>query len=374
MSAEESVSRRRWLQVTGGTIVGLAVGAAAGYLGAPKAPAEVVTKTVEKTTTVTVTPPPITPKPTPEKIMVAGMTDCVRDDRSWGQVHYESMERLTEKYPNVEISYAESVPWADIEKLYRDYAEEGYQVVGWWGFQGAEPCLAVAPTYVNTQFYFTCVTQHAPNAISMVYLEEEEGFLSGILAGLLTKTNTVGVYIGTDSPCGNAYANAYEIGAKLMNPDVTCLKAYAGSWVDPAKGKETALALFDAGADFLGKYSAISDIGGFEACKERNVYTTGIYLDQSAFAPDQVLASFTFHPDVLLEKMVKNTLEGYPPVGGQWPCGFAPMFYAYKRVQRHPAFDKLPSDVQEKFNHFASEIETGHFVPVRDESRFAVAI
>jgi len=368
--SKKSVSRREWVKTAGGTVAGLAVGAAIGYIAAPGARVERVTET--KTVTQTVTAKPAT-TPAPEVIKIAGMTDGTKQDLSWGQCHYGAMKAVEDKYPNVKISYSESVPWADIEKLYRDFAEEGYQIVGWWGFQGAEPCIAAAPAYPNTQFYFTCVTKHAPNAVSFVYLEEETGFMAGLLAGLLTKTNTVGVFIGTDSPCGNAYANAYELAAKMMNPKVKVLKAYAGTWVDPAKGKETALALFDAGADQLGKYSAMTDVGAFDACKERSVYTTGIYLDQSSLAPDLTLANFLFDPAPILERFVKAALEGRPPEGGQIPCGFPPMFNSFQKIQRTPAFDKLPSNVKDKFNKFAADVERGGFKVQRDESRFAVA-
>ncbi len=368
-SKKESISRRSWVKTAGGTIVGLAVGAAAGYFAKPTPEAEVEKVVETKTVTQTVT----AAAEKPEVVKIAGMVDCTRDDMSWGQCHYQAMKAVEDKYPNVEISYSESVPWADIEKLYRDYAEEGYQIVGWWGFQGAEPCVAASPDYPDTQFYFTCVTNHTPNAVSFVYLEEETGYMAGLLAGLLTETNIVGVFIGTDSPCGNAYANAYELAAKTVNPKVKVLKAYAGHWVDPAKGKETALALFDAGADHLGKYAAVSDLGGFDACKERNVYTTGIYLDQSPLAPDLTLANFLFDPLPILDKFVMNTLEGFPPMGGQIPCGFPPMFNSFQKIQRTPAFDKLPSDVKDTFNDYATRVEKGGFKIQRDESRFAVA-
>ncbi|MEM2960681.1 MAG: BMP family ABC transporter substrate-binding protein, partial [Candidatus Bathyarchaeia archaeon] len=167
--------------------------------------------------------------------------------------------------------------------------------------------------------------------------------------------------------------NAYEFAAKLVNPKVKVLKTYAGSWTDPAKGKETALSMFDAGADHLGKYAAMSDLGGFDACKERSVYTTGIYLDQSPLAPELTLANFLFDPAPILINFMKNTVEGLPVMGGQIPCGFPPMFNSFQKIQRTPAFDKLPSNVKEKFNEVAKEVEKGGYVIIRDETRFAVA-
>ena len=371
----ESVSRRSYLKYGAGVVTAVVAGVAGYYVGMSAAPAPgpgpAVTTTVTSTMTQTVTKPAEKPKIDPKDFLFAGMTDCTRDDSSWGSMCWTAQQKMEELY-GCKTSLSESVAWADIEKLYRDYLEEGYHFVMWWGFQGAEAALKICTEYPKQQTAYTCVTKNGPTATSVVLMEEAPGYVTGMLAGFLTKTNKVGAFCGTESPCGNAYVNGFEVGAKLVNPKVEVFKAYAGSWTDPAKGKTTALMMIDAGADFIGKYAAMTDTGAMAACKERNVGTTGIFVPQSQMAPEQDYVDFIMdymHDYAPVRLMIENLLAGGAPMGKQFPAGLCPMFgSAIKPVYNEP-FKKLPENVQKKIKDVCDRALAGTYVPERKEAK-----
>jgi len=370
----EPLERRSYLKYAGvGVVAAVVAGVAGYYAGTASVPAPGpgpgVTTTITSTQTVTKTAEK--PKFAPEDFKFAGMTDCTREDHSWGSMCWTAQKKMEELY-GCKTSLSESVAWADIEKMYRDYLEEGYHFVMWWGFQGAEAALKIHPEYPDQQVGFTCVTKHGTTATSVVLMEEAPGFITGMLGGFLTKTNKVGAFCGTESPCGNAYVNGFEAGAKYVNPKVQIVKAYAGSWTDPAKGKETALMMFDAGVDFLGKYAAMTDTGAMEACKERNVGTTGIFVPQSFMAPDQVYIDFVFdymHDYGPVRLMCENLLAGGKPIGRQFPAGLCPMFHSVFTAEYRDPFFKLPENVQKTIKETVDEALAGRYVPERKEKK-----
>jgi basic membrane lipoprotein Med (substrate-binding protein (PBP1-ABC) superfamily) len=273
-------------------------------------------------------------------------------------------QSLTSKF-SMETAFNESVALADIERLYRDYAQQGYDIVGWWGYQGAEAAMEVAGEFPSKQFFFTCAQQNGNNTVSFVYEEEQAGFLSGVLAGLTTKTNKVGVYAGKSDPCANAYANAYELGVSLTKPNAQVLKAYAGSWTDPSEGKQTALTMISNGADFIAKYSLLADKGGMEACRENNVSTTGNFLDQAFMAPSQTLVSIVFQTDVVASQLVTNAIAAQPPIGTQLPVGFENGGFS---VKYGSAYESLPQSVKTTFSSWVSRLQMGLYKVPRVET------
>ena len=109
----------------------------------------------------------------------------------------------------------------------------------------------------------------------------------GIIAGRLTKTNTIGTVISWPYPDENLPANGFINGAKSVNPEIKAKATYIDSWFNPPRAKEAALDQIAAGADFV--YA--ERFGLFEACKEKGVYAFGHFVDQNSLAPEVVVSS-----------------------------------------------------------------------------------
>lgn len=124
----------------------------------------------------------------------------------------------------------------------------------------------------------------APNVYSITYRYDETGFLAGVLAGLLETsqgvdriagTGVVGVVGGQDIPTINDYIDGFELGVASVAPDVKVLKAYAGSFADPVKGKAIAADMIGQGAEIVFTAAGGTDTGVFEAAADGNVWAIG---------------------------------------------------------------------------------------------------
>lgn len=136
----------------------------------------------------------------------------------------------------------------------------------------------------DKQFAIFDAVVEAPNVYSITYRYDETGFLAGALAGLLEtsqgverieNSGVVGVVGGQDIPTINDYIDGFEAGVKSVAPDVTVLKAYAGSFADPVKGKAIAADMIAQGAEIVFTAAGGTDTGVFEAAAEGGAWAIG---------------------------------------------------------------------------------------------------
>ncbi|KJQ53887.1 BMP family lipoprotein [Microbacterium sp. SA39] len=141
-----------------------------------------------------------------------------------------------------------------------------------------------ATRFPDKQFAIFDAVVDAPNVYSITYRYDETGFLAGVLAGLLetssgvdrvTGTGVVGVVGGQDIPTINDYIDGFEAGVASVAPDVKVLKAYAGSFADPVKGKAIAADMIGQGAEIVFTASGGTDTGVFEAAADGEVWAIG---------------------------------------------------------------------------------------------------
>jgi len=364
---KESEERRDYLKTVGALVAGLAVGGAAAWLGKPAERVEVPGPTVPGPTVTKTAPGPtvtVTAPPTPKKIKLAGMGVGPRDDLAWVQVAWEGMQKAKEQY-GAEIAFSEMVSPPEYEKVFRDYAALGYDVIAGFGFMFAEPAWAVADEYPEITFVYTCTPDYPPvdNVVAPIYQEQEGGAVVGVAMGLMTKTNKVGVVIGDVGPCCNSFAHGIAHGLKLVNPDATLLVVYAGAWADPAKGKDLAMGMIEAGADVLTHYADGTGLGVITAAKEKGIYWVGCFRDQSELAPDSCLGSYvTDHWEFM-----KQIMEAYLRGQLKKPWIFRADFNS--GISRWAPGPAIPNDVQEKVEKFIYGMITNKPVP-RDESKY----
>jgi basic membrane protein A and related proteins len=134
----------------------------------------------------------------------------------------------------------------------------------------------------------------------------QPAYLSGILAGGMTKSNIIGIVGGIPVPEVNRLINAFILGAQSVNPKVEAKVTYINSWFDPAAAKESALAQIAAGADVLYAERA----GVIEAAAEKGVYAVGNMFDQQADAPDNVLTSVMWSMEPTLAYLLDQVSKG----------------------------------------------------------------
>ena len=188
--------------------------------------------------------------------------------------------------------------------------------VGWEFWDVLTEC---APQLPDTKFIFVDngLDGVGDNLLSITYAQNEGSFLVGYIAGKLTTTNKIGAVGGEDSETINDFIVGYEAGAKYANPDVKVQRQYAGTYEDPARGKELALALYDSGCDIVFQVASRTGEGVFDAAAERGMYAIGVDSDQKFINPDVIICSMIKQVNLSIEQTVTALLEDGTWNGGE---------------------------------------------------------
>ncbi len=223
-------------------------------------------------------------KPQETKFKVIGIFATPIEEPWDGAIHQALLRAKQEL--GVDYEWVESVGYSDFERVLREYADKGPNLIMGDAFGNEEAARRVAKDYPNIAFAFGSGGGPAdPNFAVFDDWIHEPAYLCGLIAGKLTKTNIIGVVGGYPVPEVNRIVNAFIEGAKEANPKAKVKVTFIGSWFDPPKAKEAAIAQIEGGADvmFGERYGVI------DACKEKGIPVFGNVLDQSELAPDVVV-------------------------------------------------------------------------------------
>ncbi len=232
-------------------------------------------------------------KPTdgaPKKLHVALLTPGAISDRSWSGIAYDGLKTLRDSL-GAEISNIQTKTPAQFEENFRQYGAQHFDLVIGHGFEYQDAAARVAPTYPNTIYIVTSGRVTGPNLGGVSFAFEESSYQAGIIAGAMTRTNTIGLIAGEEQPPVKASFAAFALGARSINPKVKVLTSYIGSWEDVSAAKEQALAQIAQGADILFQNADAAGLGVFQAAKEKKVLAFGTNSNQNNIAPDVVVAS-----------------------------------------------------------------------------------
>ena len=231
-----------------------------------------------------------------------------------------------------EITYqwSENVANTDYERVMREYAEGGAGLVLGEVFGVERAARAVAKDYPKTAFLMgSSFGPEQPNFAVFDNYIQECSYLTGLVAGSLTKSNLVGMVGGYPIPEVNRLMHAFMDGAREVNPEVKFTVSFIGSWYDPPKAKEAAFAMIDQGADLM--YA--ERFGVSDAAKERGVKAVGNVVDTQDQYPGTVVASALWHMEPSIGKVLAAVkggsfkAEDYGPLSnlGAGGCTVAPM-------------------------------------------------
>jgi len=255
-----------------------------------------------------------------DALKVAMVLPGAINDQGFNQAGYAGL-KLIEKELNAETAYSEHTPIAEFEQVYRDFAEQGFDVVIGHGFEFGDVALNVAPDYPDVKFI---VGMHpfaeAENVAGIAAKLWESAYVLGHLAGRMTENDTIGGIGGFDFPVIISQMEAYRMAAQKVNPDVKVTNVYIGTFDDPAKGKEAAYAQISAGADVIFHVADAAGVGVIQACAEEDLWSIGFALDQHHLAPESVISSLLFHTDKMylldVQKLIDGTWTGEPRAYG----------------------------------------------------------
>ena len=264
----------------------------------------------EETTTTAAAPATTTTEAAPEaELKVAVAYDLAgRGDGGFNDLAYNGAEQAAAELglELTEVTAKAEDTDQDRSDRLRLLADSGHNPIIAVGFTYAGPVAEVAAEYPDVWFGIVDDgTVEAPNVAGLVFAEEEGSFLVGVVAALESETGHVGFIGGVNVPLIVKFEAGYIAGAKAVNPDITVTSTYLSQppdfsgFNDPAKGKEAAKGMFDAGADIV--YAAAGGSGGglFEAATEGGYLAIGVDADQYHTAAPEVR-------DVIMTSMLKN--------------------------------------------------------------------
>jgi basic membrane protein A and related proteins len=221
------------------------------------------------------TPQAATTAASQEKYKIAYISYQAVDSQEWLQNLVKGVTEYIKTHPNIEFKVIEALQTSDYEPKTRAAAEAGYNVIITSYNALAAATIAVAKDYPDIKF---ASLQGAIENISQYKNIEEfklnrtqTGFLAGVVAGLMTKTNKVGIVGGGDSGGINQIIAGWQQGMRSVNPNIEDIVVYANNFGDPTKGKELGLSLVAKGADIIAAAAGGTGVGTAQAAAASNV-------------------------------------------------------------------------------------------------------
>jgi basic membrane protein A and related proteins len=231
------------------------------------------------------------------------------DDNSWNEAAYIALGSMEEA--GYETGYSESVSESDIQRVLREYADEGYQMIVAHSFGYGDGAFEVAEEYPEVNFAWAGGIQStADNVADYDQPFYEISYAAGIVAANMSETGKLGALYGFDIPVCHSMGEAFLAGAQTVNPDVELISTAVGDWIDVAKAKEAALAQADTGVDFWIECGEGPALGAIEAAKEVDGYATGYVGDMSENGPEVVPISIFWNLEPLFTQFMDDTLDG----------------------------------------------------------------
>jgi basic membrane protein A len=300
------------------------------------------------------------------------------NDKSFNQSAWAGVQKAVKEF-GVQSKFIESKQPTDYEKNIDLFQNDKYDIIITVGFLMGDATAIKAIAYPGTKFaiidnqYFPtkgakvcddtkkdCYADGGlKNVTSLMFQEDQVGYLAGVLAGSMTKTGTVCTVSGMEIPPVIRYVVGYQNGAKAAKADVKTLNVYIPSFTDPAKGKETGQSMISQSCDVVFGVGGNTGNGGLLAAKEKNLMAIGVDVDQYNTYPevkDALITSAQKNVDVAVYEYLKSVVGGTVKAGAltadvsNGGVGLAPY---------HDWESKIPQAVKDRVTQATADLKSG---------------
>ena len=297
------------------------------------------------------------------KIKVAAVYTVPYEQQWVSRIH--TALKAAEARGEIEYQSSENVSNADYERVMREYATGGAQLMFGEVFGVEAAARKVAKDFPKLAIVAGSSGKiQAPNFSVFDNYIQEPAYLTGMIAGGMSKTGKIGMVGGFPIPEVNRLMNAFMAGAKEVNPKVEFTVSFINSWFDPPKAKEATFAMIDKGADVL--YA--ERFGVSDAAKEKGKLAIGNVINTQAQYPDTVVASALWKMEPTIDRAIKLAKEGK----------FSAEDYGVYSTMKHKGSElaplgsfekKVPADVVAKVKAKEADILSGKFTVKVDDSQ-----
>ena len=293
-------------------------------------------------------------KPEPLKIAFAYIGPV--GDGGWTFAHDTGRKAIEKEFGDkVVTSYVENVPEsADAERVLRDLAGQGNKLVFGTTFGYMDPMLKVAADHPNVYFEHATGYKKAANMRTYDSRTYEGAYMAGIIAGKMTKSNTLGVVASIPIPEVIRNINSFTLGAQSINPKVKTRVVWVNEWFNPPKETEAATSLINAGADVL--FQNTDSPAVLKTAQDKGKRAFGWDSDMTAYGPKAHLASAVINWGPYYVKATRDALEG------KW-AGNEGVWWGVKEgaIDLVSMADDVPADAKAKVEAVKAGLKDGTF-------------
>ena len=303
------------------------------------------------------------------KIKIGMVTDVGGvNDGSFNQSSWEGLQRA-QKELGIQAKYLESKTDADYKANIETFIDEEYDLIISVGFMLADATMNAAKENPDQKFAIiddsTCA--ELPNVTCLMFKQAQASYLVGYAAGLVTKSNTVGLVLGMNTPVMNEFGYGYCAGVLDANKDAKVLQKNANGFGDTAGGKSAATTMVTDGADVIFHAAGGTGLGVIEGCKEKGIWAIGVDSDQSGIAPETILTSAMKRVDNASYDAAKAVCEG------KLEAGIKTYDLAAGGVDIAPTTTNLPADVLKAVEDVKAKIISGEIKVPETQADFEAA-
>ncbi|MFT3666532.1 BMP family ABC transporter substrate-binding protein [Piscinibacter sp.] len=278
-------------------------------------------------------------------------------DGGWTFAHDNARKALEKEFGDkIVTSFVEKVPEAaDAERVFRDMVGQGNKLIFGTTFGYMEPMLKVAADAKDVRFEHATGYKQADNMRTYDSRTYEGAYMAGVIAGGMTKSNTLGVVGSIPIPEVIRNINSFTLGAQSVNPKIKTKVVWVNDWFNPPKETEAAQSLINGGADVLFQNTDSSAV--LQAAGKAKKYAFGWDSDMSAYSPEAHLASSIINWAPYYIKSTREALEGtWKGNEGSW--------WGVKEgtIDLVSISDKVPAELKEKVEKVKAGLKDGSYV------------
>ncbi len=295
------------------------------------------------------------PKPEPLKIAFAYVGPV--GDGGWSFAHDNGRKAIEKEFGDkVVTSFVESVPEsADAERVLRDLAGQGNKLIFGTTFGYMESIQKIAGDLKDVKFEHAAGYKTAENVRTYDSRTYEGAYMAGVIAGAMTKSNTLGVVGSVPIPEVIRNINSFTLGAQSVNPKIKTKVVWVNEWFSPPKETEAATSLINGGADVL--FQNTDSPAVLKTAQEKGKRAFGWDSDMTAYGPKAHLASAVINWGPYYIKATKDALEG------NWKGGES-SWWGVKEgaIDIVSIADDVPAETKAKVEEVKKGLADGSFV------------
>ncbi len=294
-------------------------------------------------------------------------------ESTWDSTFYDAFKRVQAESPHGvkvnDLVYTEGAYGDEAGTVMRQYAQSGKYDIIFAQAAFTDQVKPLAEEFPNILWVVSGSGNEllGGNVYNIYMRIHEASYLEGIIAGMMTKTDTIGVLGLFPADDVNDDANAYIDGAKSVNPNIKAKVTFIETWYDPAKATEATNALIAAGADHILQGGEV-----YQVCADAGIYCYARYADLNFMAPTAVLTSALGYWDPAINYIIDQWYQ-YKTTNQPYNAPKEKIWFTMAQGSQdiapfHDLDSMVPQDVKDKVAEVRQQILDGTFIVPLNES------